>query len=82
MRFNMLCGCGQSASLRTSTTNANPGRRFFGCKYYGDKDRVACGFFQWYDPEFPDQSKEIILGLQKDKMELEVELKKKKKKKK
>ncbi|XP_019232204.1 PREDICTED: 40S ribosomal protein S5-like [Nicotiana attenuata] len=46
--------------------------------YKTAKDLVACGFFQWYDPEFPGQSKVIILGLQKDKMELEAELKKKK----
>ncbi|KAK8574053.1 hypothetical protein V6N13_097047 [Hibiscus sabdariffa] len=29
------CNCGLDADLRTSWSNANPGRRFFGCSKYG-----------------------------------------------
>ncbi|KAK9024975.1 hypothetical protein V6N11_064876 [Hibiscus sabdariffa] len=28
----LICGCGVPAHLRTSWSNDNPGRRFFGCK--------------------------------------------------
>ncbi|KAB1224386.1 Receptor-like protein 12 [Morella rubra] len=32
-----VCNCGLQASLRTSWTEKNPGRRFFGCPRYGKK---------------------------------------------
>lgn len=38
-----LCECGVPPVLRTSQTSNNPGRCFFGCRYYPD----GCGFFKW-----------------------------------
>ncbi|CAN1158031.1 hypothetical protein LINPERHAP2_LOCUS21905 [Linum perenne] len=55
------CGCGQMAVIRTSWTESNPGRRFFGCGRYG---RVgACKFFHWADPELDEHVKHIVVGL-------------------
>ncbi|KAK8546063.1 hypothetical protein V6N12_026867 [Hibiscus sabdariffa] len=42
-----LCGCGFSAQLRTSWSNDNPGRRFFGCKNHGSLVHHACRYFSW-----------------------------------
>ncbi|KAI8566917.1 hypothetical protein RHMOL_Rhmol02G0079700 [Rhododendron molle] len=49
--FGILCFCGEPSPLRKSTTQKNPGRRFFGCsKYKTQKDGEECGFFCWYEP--------------------------------
>ncbi|XP_050215378.1 uncharacterized protein LOC126666603 [Mercurialis annua] len=45
------CRCGDLSILRTSWTEANPGRRFFGCNRYENGGR--CDFFQWFDPPMP-----------------------------
>ncbi|PWA95313.1 zinc finger, GRF-type [Artemisia annua] len=47
------CWCGQTAVVRTSWTNRNPGRRFYGC----------CDFIDWYDPPMCARSVSIIPGL-------------------
>ena len=44
----VTCHCGEVAPIRVSTTAKNPGRRFFGCKKYGEK---GCGFFEWVDKQ-------------------------------
>ncbi|KAK4851415.1 hypothetical protein QYF36_014941 [Acer negundo] len=43
------CLCGRRGMLCTSWTNANPGRRFWGCSN-----------FRWYDPPIGERSKQII----------------------
>ncbi|CAN1122968.1 hypothetical protein LINPERPRIM_LOCUS2978 [Linum perenne] len=49
------------AVIRTSWTESNPRRRFFGCAMYG---RVgACNFFRWADPELDEHIKHIVVGL-------------------
>ncbi|CAN1128514.1 hypothetical protein LINPERHAP2_LOCUS4680 [Linum perenne] len=55
------CGCGQMAVIRTSWTENNPGRPYFGCGRYG---RVgSCKFFWWVDPELDEYVKHILVGL-------------------
>ncbi|KAK9036923.1 hypothetical protein V6N11_021846 [Hibiscus sabdariffa] len=46
----LMCRCGFPAQLRTSWSNDNPGRRFFGCKNHGSVVHHACRFFSWFDP--------------------------------
>ncbi|KAJ1687008.1 hypothetical protein LUZ63_018398 [Rhynchospora breviuscula] len=55
------CHCNEVAVLTTAWTPKNPGRRFFGCRFYGKPG--ACRFFRWYDEEIPERSKEVINGL-------------------
>ncbi|KAL5725151.1 hypothetical protein ACHQM5_008326 [Ranunculus cassubicifolius] len=43
------CNCGAPSPLRTSTTEANFGKKFFGCARYGSGK--TCDFFTWYKPE-------------------------------
>ncbi|CAN1164584.1 hypothetical protein LINPERHAP2_LOCUS25648 [Linum perenne] len=45
----VLCHCRMKASRRISHTEANPGRKFFGCPRYVSKVDPGCGFFVWYD---------------------------------
>ncbi|CAH9120344.1 unnamed protein product [Cuscuta epithymum] len=45
------------ASLWTSWTDKNPGRRFHGCRYY-EKD--GCGFFEWHDEPLTDRAMHVI----------------------
>ncbi|KAL4592555.1 hypothetical protein LXL04_005555 [Taraxacum kok-saghyz] len=41
---------------RVSWSDSNPGRRFFNCvdSLMGD-DSNKCDFFQWFDPELPNE---------------------------
>ncbi|CAN1143184.1 hypothetical protein LINPERHAP2_LOCUS13464, partial [Linum perenne] len=45
----VLCHCRMRASIKISYTEANPGRKFFGCPRYVSKIESGCGFFVWYD---------------------------------
>ncbi|CAN1185807.1 hypothetical protein LINPERPRIM_LOCUS38768 [Linum perenne] len=56
-----LCGCGQMAVIRTSWTESNPGRCFFGCGKYGKVG--ACKFFRWADPELEEHVRHYVVGL-------------------
>ncbi|KAJ3691788.1 hypothetical protein LUZ61_020952 [Rhynchospora tenuis] len=55
------CYCGEVAELTTAWKPSNPGRRFYGCRFYGISS--ACKFFRWYDERAPERSKEVINGL-------------------
>ncbi|GMI87930.1 hypothetical protein HRI_002462300 [Hibiscus trionum] len=57
------CDCGVDADLRTSWSNANPGRRFFGCSKY-DVCR-NCKIFIWCDLEIRNRERIVIVGLLK-----------------
>ncbi|KAL4351750.1 hypothetical protein GQ457_06G019870 [Hibiscus cannabinus] len=57
------CNCGLDADLRTSWSNANPGRRFFGCSKYGAGRN--CNFFLWCDPEIGNRERTVLVGLLK-----------------
>ncbi|KAE9467288.1 hypothetical protein C3L33_00795, partial [Rhododendron williamsianum] len=45
---SVMCLCGIRAPLRTSNSEDNPGRRFFGCINY--KEYNGCTYFDWFDP--------------------------------
>nr|KAJ0212382.1 hypothetical protein LSAT_V11C400184730 [Lactuca sativa] len=53
------CFCGQMAIVRTTWTDKNPGRRFWGYP----KEDSTCGFVGWIDPQMCERSKSIIPGL-------------------
>ncbi|KAK8692057.1 hypothetical protein V6N13_075539 [Hibiscus sabdariffa] len=60
-----LCGCGFSAQLRTSWSNDNPGRRFFGCKNHGSLVHHACRYFSWFGPPMTPRARVVMVGLLK-----------------
>ncbi|CAK8575652.1 unnamed protein product [Lathyrus sativus] len=55
------CKCGLDAPLMTSWTDANLGRRFYGCEMY--KGHKRCNHFVWSDEEMTLISKELISSL-------------------
>ncbi|KAI8571748.1 hypothetical protein RHMOL_Rhmol01G0142800 [Rhododendron molle] len=66
--FNVLCGCGLRAPLRTALTEPNVGRRFLGCvNYKGDN---PCKFFDWVDPPTCERGKEFGNLIVKKNMDL------------
>ncbi|OMO96001.1 Zinc finger, GRF-type [Corchorus olitorius] len=58
----IICSCKMMAPRWTSWTNANPGRRFYGCPNYKDPTK-CCKFYLWHDPSLCDRGKEIVLEL-------------------
>ncbi|GJV82861.1 zinc finger, GRF-type containing protein [Tanacetum coccineum] len=62
------CTCGLEAVIRTSWTNQNPGRRFYGCPKLSP---TCVNFLRWYDPPMCQRSVQIILGLLRSRNELE-----------
>ncbi|WOH01022.1 hypothetical protein DCAR_0520400 [Daucus carota subsp. sativus] len=69
-----LCSCGFSPVLRTSWTDANPGRRFWGCSQYVRNRSRDCNFHMWHDPAVGDRAKNIIPGLLRRIQRLEDEI--------
>ncbi|KAL8509809.1 hypothetical protein ACS0TY_016872 [Phlomoides rotata] len=65
-RSSVLCKCFEEARLRTSWTDANPGRRFHGCRYW-TVDGGGCDFFKWSDPEMSERARTLILNLLQEK---------------
>ncbi|KAB1206063.1 hypothetical protein CJ030_MR7G009292 [Morella rubra] len=56
-----VCGCNLQASMKTSLTYSNPGRRFFSChRYSAGSKQPACNFFQWVDPPTCPRGHEIL----------------------
>ncbi|CAI0552644.1 unnamed protein product [Linum tenue] len=55
-----FCFCGDPAVLKTSWTDGNPGRRFFGCSKYGTNG--ACNYFRWHDPALDEHMKFLVLN--------------------
>ncbi|XP_027164737.1 uncharacterized protein LOC113764894 [Coffea eugenioides] len=58
------CYCQEQCRIVTAWTEANPSRRFHGCRNYGK--RGACRFFLWYDPPIPQKMKNIMGALLRD----------------
>ncbi|XP_058784860.1 uncharacterized protein LOC131659725 [Vicia villosa] len=54
------CRCGLDAPLMTAWTDANPGRRFYGCGMYKIQGHKMCNHFVWYDEELTPREKELI----------------------
>ncbi|KAL2550805.1 uncharacterized protein Fot_12335 [Forsythia ovata] len=67
-----LCYCGEVPILKTSWTEMNPGRRFWGCRFYGKVG--ACDFFEWGDPAPHARYKSVMNGLLRKKSEAEEEI--------
>ncbi|KAJ4894573.1 hypothetical protein Rs2_21367 [Raphanus sativus] len=44
-----LCFCRLDAEIRQAWTDKNPGRRFYGCPCY--KEKNGCKYFKWFDIE-------------------------------
>ncbi|KAL8218048.1 hypothetical protein R6Q57_021421, partial [Mikania cordata] len=61
-----MCYCGRLATIRTSWTDQNPGRRFHSCPNQARS---------WLDPPMCPRAIVIILGLLRSKNKLEEELK-------
>jgi hypothetical protein len=67
------CYCGLTSYMKTSWTETNPGRRYYGCP----KFRVGthCKFFEWVDKDEVDaRSRQIIPELRARNIRLESEL--------
>ncbi|PWA56021.1 zinc finger, GRF-type [Artemisia annua] len=62
----LICDCGKQATIKTSWTNRNPGRRFYCCP--------SCGFIGWMDPPMCCRAVVVIPGLLRARNELEEEL--------
>ncbi|XP_058725508.1 uncharacterized protein LOC131596784 [Vicia villosa] len=58
------CKCGLDAPLMTSWTDANPGRRFYGCGMYKLYGKKGCSHFEWYDEEMSLRAKDLICSLE------------------
>ena len=58
-----VCYCGEPAAMKTSWSDENPGRRFFGCPRYRRFSNGHCRFFLWFDAPLTGRSKAVIVGL-------------------
>ncbi|KAI8573007.1 hypothetical protein RHMOL_Rhmol01G0245500 [Rhododendron molle] len=68
-QFDVQCGCGVKAPLRTALTNPNVGRRFLGCVNY--KSDNGCKYFHWVDPPTCERGKEFGKWIVKKNMDLQ-----------
>ncbi|CAL8998311.1 unnamed protein product [Prunus brigantina] len=69
-----MCCCGKAATIRTSWTDSNPGRRFSMCAAKvreTKKGFKGCQFWAWFDPAMCERSKAVIPGLLKSRNKLE-----------
>ncbi|CAL1377189.1 unnamed protein product [Linum trigynum] len=64
-----FCHCGEPTDLKTSWTEANPGRRFYGCSRYGTNG--ACNYFRWLDPALDENMRNVLLNFHRRIRELE-----------
>nr|GEV73354.1 hypothetical protein [Tanacetum cinerariifolium] len=62
------CACGLEVVIRTSWTNRNPGRHFYGCPTLSP---TCVNFLRWYDPPMCQRSVQVISGLLRSRNELE-----------
>lgn len=69
-----MCWCGKAATIRTSWTDSNPGRRFSMCAAKVRETKrgfKGCEFWAWFDPAMCARSKAVIPGLLKSRNKLE-----------
>ncbi|XP_062164990.1 uncharacterized protein At1g43920, Chloroplastic-like [Alnus glutinosa] len=57
-----ICLCGVPAPLKTSFTDENFGRLFYGCVNY--EVGRSCGFFQWKDSEMCEHARRALARVQ------------------
>ncbi|XVF44775.1 hypothetical protein PTKIN_Ptkin02bG0151000 [Pterospermum kingtungense] len=63
----IFCECQKLSPRRTSWSDSNPGRCFYGCEKF---QKGGCKFFKWYDPKMCDRAR----GLLKEFRDSEIEL--------
>ncbi|KAB1223873.1 hypothetical protein CJ030_MR2G000503 [Morella rubra] len=56
-----MCDCSVQASLKTTYTEGNFGRRFFACVNH--KYGRSCNFFNWYDPPMCSYGRRVLRHL-------------------
>ncbi|PWA59844.1 zinc finger, GRF-type [Artemisia annua] len=66
----VLCGFSNVATIKTSLTDRNPGRRFFCCPNVCSN----CRTFRWIDPPMCQRAMEIIPGLLRARNALEEDI--------
>ncbi|KAG8370978.1 hypothetical protein BUALT_Bualt13G0039400 [Buddleja alternifolia] len=66
------CDCRMASKLQCAWTDANPGRRFYGCGQYGQVGE--CRYFAWFDPPMCERSRHVIPGLLRSLRRVETEL--------
>ncbi|KAI5433591.1 hypothetical protein KIW84_020758 [Lathyrus oleraceus] len=74
-RLRYVCKCSLDAQLITTRTNANPGRRFYGCGMYKIQGYKKCSHFIWLDEEMNPRTKKLIYTLLKNINEENVKVK-------
>ena len=47
----------------------NPGRRYYGCRYWPD-EKEDCGYFDWYDDEVSSWYKDLLNDLKPKKKKI------------
>ncbi|KAM6542851.1 hypothetical protein CsatB_007298 [Cannabis sativa] len=57
------CYCGDLAYVWTSSSRANPGRRFFGCSHYENNESRGCDYICWIDQSHPKKPTDATPGL-------------------
>ncbi|GLT56826.1 hypothetical protein SLA2020_298420 [Shorea laevis] len=57
------CNCGTVSPRITAWTESNVGRRFYGCRYYGQEDVETCNAFEWHDAEIVGRAHDVIWHL-------------------
>ncbi|KAL4564931.1 hypothetical protein LXL04_029007 [Taraxacum kok-saghyz] len=60
------CYCGEEAPCTISWSENNPGRRYYGCKYWPN-EKEECGYFDWYDNATTDWYKKLLNDLKSKK---------------
>ncbi|KAM6548758.1 hypothetical protein CsatB_010401 [Cannabis sativa] len=66
------CSCAQPVVIKTSWTDANPGRRFGMCRRY--RLVGGCYFWEWIDPPMCERASEVVPGLLRKIRRLEGEI--------
>lgn len=59
-RIGKHCYCNVPAKFDVSWSDKNPGRPYYGCRYF---PKSSCGFFEWVDDEQSDWYKMLITDL-------------------
>ena len=60
------CYYGVIAPLKIPTSEKNPGRRYFGYRYWPNEVE-DCGYFEWYDGEVSPWYKELLFEVMANK---------------
>ncbi|XP_058755790.1 uncharacterized protein LOC131629004 [Vicia villosa] len=56
------CHCGDTATLRRSSTSKSYGKYFWGCSHFKGTRQPGCGFFEWFYEDVQDDKGQIIMS--------------------